>query len=227
MDAFSSLEDFFSRFTSIEFQKGDLLIRALENPPGIYYLRSGYVRLYSITETDNELTLNIFKPGSFFPMIWALGNLDNTFFFEALSPVSAWRAPKDQVVKFLRNQPTVFFDLTRRLTVGFNGLINHLGYLLSNNAQSKVISVLLMLARRFGTPASEGQVVIKLHLTHQDIAHLAYLARETASIELKKLERQGLISQSRRLWVVNNLPQLEHLILSSSILYRDSSPPVT
>jgi CRP-like cAMP-binding protein len=52
-------------------------------------------------------------------------------------------------------------------------------------------------------------VVIILPLTHQEIANLAGLTRETTSVEMKRLENDGFIGHQKHLLVVNNLSELE------------------
>src|SRR4030067_2058893 len=100
------LDNFFARFKSVHsYKKGELIIRADDPPSGIFYLKSGFVRLYSISKDGQDITFNIFKPGSYFPMFWAIGNSPNSYYFEAMTRIEVMKAPKEELIKFLKSNP--------------------------------------------------------------------------------------------------------------------------
>lgn len=182
------MEEFFSGFKKLSFKKGQTILRAGDSPPGIFYLKSGNVRMYSVSESGAELTLNIFKPKTFFPLIWAIGEIPNGYFFEAMGAVEAYLAPKSQTLKFLKKHPPLLFDVTRRAFVGLYGISARLESLAFDGARSKVLSTLLMLKKRS----------LSIPLTHQEIAVLSGTTRETTSRQLKNLEKQRLIKKRKR-----------------------------
>jgi len=100
-------EEFYNQFKSRDYKKGEMLIRADDDPQGIFCLTKGYVRQYTISKAGTELTLHILKPLSYFPMVWAINGTPNVYYFEALTEVEVGRAPKDQVVEFIKDKPTV------------------------------------------------------------------------------------------------------------------------
>ena len=175
-------------------------------------IKRGYVRLYSISKDGEEFTLIIFKKSDFFPFMWVINNTPNEYYLAALGDITFWRAPKEAVLTFIKENPDVLFELTSRLLVRFGGVLRRMEYLAFGNAHAKVASILLICAERFGKVVKKG-VVIDVPLTHSDVAALCALSRETVSIEMKKLERDGLISYRGRRIIVNKL----------SLLRRDSS----
>src|SRR3989344_4646928 len=128
------LDDFFTKFKHQQYKKGEILIRADDEPQGIFYLKSGVVRQYSISKDGEEQTLNLYKPISFFPLMWAINETPNTFYFEAAVDVEVHRAPKDEVIAFLKSEPEVMYDLVTRLYKGMHGLLTRIEYLQSGDA---------------------------------------------------------------------------------------------
>ena len=204
-----NLEVFFERFKPLKFRKREIILEAEEKPEGVFFIKSGYVRSYSISEEGREFTLNIYKPGTYFPATWALAEVPNTYFFEAMTTVELVRAPKEELKGFLKIHPEMLMDLTRRLLVGLNGLLVRIEHLLSKDAYHKVASALFMVGRRFGRKDGKGKIVVELPLTHQDIADLSYLTRETTSLEMKKLEKKGLVAKRKRLLVIKDMGKLK------------------
>jgi CRP/FNR family transcriptional regulator len=119
------------------------------------------------------------------------------------------KVPKDEVVRFIKNEPDVLFEFTRRLTIGLNGLITNIQYTLFGPVHTRIISAILFLAKRFGENLPDGTVRITIPLTHQDIANIIGIARETASIEIEKLAGKNLITDTKRSIIIRSVTRLE------------------
>ncbi len=201
-------ETFYEQFTIRDYKKGEMLIRADDDPQGIYCLTKGYVRQYTISKTGFELTLHILKPLSYFPMVWAINGTPNVYFFEALTPVQVGRAPRDQVVNFIKDKPVIIFELMSELLEDYAETLTRMEHLVFSDAYRRVISVLLYIAKHFGEEKNGG-VVVYHRFTQQDIATLVGVARETASIELAKLEKKKLIKYIDHAILFDDLQKLE------------------
>ncbi len=203
-------EEFFLKFNSSKhYKKEQIIIEPGLEPSGVFYIKSGFVRLFLISKDGRELTFNIYKPGMFFPMIWALSDSPNIYFFECLTDVELLKAPKNEVAEFLKSNPVVLLDLTRRILSGLEGLTKLMDILLSKNAYNQVCAVILMLARRFSNPNKNNHMAIEVPLTHRIIGTLAGLSREATSRELEKLEKEKIIEQVDHKIIVKNIKKLE------------------
>lgn len=210
------VDGFFNKYKIRRYGPKEVIIRADESSPYVFYIKRGYVRSYTISEAGKEFTLNIYKPGNYFSMNCVLGGVSNTHFFETITPVDVCVVPRDKVISFLEQNPEVLMDLTKRVLVGLEGVLTRMQYLLFGKAYNKVASSILLCSRRFGEKTHNG-TKIQIPLTHQDIANLAGLARETASVEIKKLERMGIIaSPSKRIVVLD-----EERLKEESLIYLD------
>ena len=185
-------EAFYKQFKIRNYKKGEMLIRADDDPQGIFCLTKGYVRQYTISKTGFELTLHILKPISYFPMVWAVNGTPNVYYFEALTPVEVGRAPRDEVVDFIKDKPTIIFELLSELIQDYAESLTRIENLVFSDAYRRVISVLLYIAKHFGEEHGKS-VIINHRFTQQDIATLVGVARETASNEMVKLEKKGLV----------------------------------
>lgn len=202
------LNNFFSRFKKYHYKKGEIILRGGDIPQGVYFIDKGYVKDYSVSEEGEELMLILFKPEDFFPLQWVFNNRPNQHYFAAVTPVDLWRCPKKDFLDFIKENPEIFLELTRHIMLRLGGLMQRMEYLAFGNAHQKVASIILICAERFGEK-EEGNTVIQVPLTHKDIASFLGIARETASIEIKKIERKGLIAYRGRLLVVKDPKALE------------------
>ena len=83
-----------------------------------------------------------------------------------------------------------------------------------NDSYTKIASILVVFARSYGK--KEGsEIVLDVPLTHKDIGLLIAAARETVSVEIKKLESKKLIEHRGKLLIIKNLKALEKEALLS------------
>lgn len=206
-------ELFYNQFKPRFYRKGEMLIRSDDDPQGIFCLTKGYVRQYAISKAGIELTLHILKPISYFPMVWAINGTPNVYNFEALTDIEVGRAPRDEVVNFIKDKPKIIFKLMSELLEDYAESLTRVEHLVFSDAYRRVISILLYIAKHFGVDDGK-QVKVDNRFTHQDIATLVGVARETASIEMLKLEKKGLVEYSNHLIVFKSIPNLELELLS-------------
>ena len=206
------IEEFFTQFKHIKYKKSEILIRADDNPSGILYLVSGNVRKYAISQKGDELVVNIFKPISFFPMSWAINNEPNEYFYDALTPVEIYRAPKEKVVEFIKNNPDVLYDLMSRVYSGTDGMLRRMTYLMAGNAYARLITELTIHAKRFGKKnESTGKIEIKV--SEKELASQAGMTRETVSREIKGIKDKGLVTFDKNVLIINNIEDFENELL--------------
>lgn len=186
-------ETFYKQFALRDYKKGEMLIRADDDPQGIFCLTKGFARQYTISKTGFELTLHILKPISYFPMVWAINGTPNSYYFETLTPVVVGRAPREQVIEFIKDKPNVIFALMSELLEDYAETLTRFEHLVFSDAYRRVISVLLYIAKHFGKESGDG-IIVSHRFTQQDIATLVGVARGTVSNELVKLEKMGLIA---------------------------------
>ncbi len=208
-------EKFYDKFILRDYKKGEMLIRADDDPRGIFCLTKGYVRQYTISKTGNELSLHILKPISYFPMVWAVNGTPNVYFFEALTAVQVGRAPRDQVVDFIKDKPALLFALMSELLEDYAETLTRVEHLVFSDAYRRVISVLLYIAKHFGKQRKNSSIIVHHRFTQADIATLVGVARETASIEPNKLEKKGLVKYVDHAILFDNVDKLNDELLSN------------
>lgn len=201
-EATVKIKAFFAKGKMLQFKKGEMIIRAEEQPLGVMYLTEGIVRTYSISTKGEEVVVNLFKPGTFFPMSWALNDKPNKFFFEALTDVKLFRCNRDEAVEFVKANPDVLLDLLKRVYSGLDGVFERMSHVMGEDAYQRLVSELSISVKRFGEKIKEGTYL--LHLSEKDLASQTGLTRETVSREMKKLkEKEYVIINKDQTMTVN------------------------
>ncbi len=206
-DESHKIRAFFSTHTPFHEAPGGVLIRPDERPSFIYFLETGVVEQIKTTLKGQELTLNYYKPGSFFPLMDSLTDIPNQYAFIALEDCTGFKAPVDAVIKWVKSDADISFDITKRLLKGLHGMLVKTEKLMQRDATAIVAQTILTFLARF-PKTDANSPVISISFTHQQLADSTGLSRETITRELSLLKRQGVISVEQKHITIHSVSEL-------------------
>lgn len=167
----------------------------------LYYIREGYVKVYNILDSGSEHIIFVYGPGDIFPFTSYLsGSGTARYFYESMTEVKlkvmAIKEFERRIQGNLQAGEALIAYTTR---VGLQ-FIQRIDVLSVNNAQRKVIAILAFLIHKTGS--EDNYTRLDIPLTTQDIADMCGLTRETTSLQLTQLRKEGIVSGSKNL-VIN------------------------
>jgi CRP-like cAMP-binding protein len=139
-------------------------------------------------------------------MSWAINNTPNIYFFEAMEDLELIRAPRDEVIEFVRSEPELLYNLLSRVYIGTDGLLSRMTYLMSGSAYERLIAELIIIAKRFGV---QNKRSIAVNTSEKDIAGQTGMTRETVSREIKALKNRGLVSFAAKKLIIIDIRRFE------------------
>lgn len=213
-NAQKKLLDFFLHHKKLVYKKGATIIRPEESPAGVYFVLEGYVKDYSLSPDGKSLNLILFKEKDIFPHNWIFNKIKNDHIFEAFTDCILLKSSREEFMEFLKKNPDVLLIVTQNVLVRMGGLFQRMEHLAFGNAGKRVSSMMLIFADRFGKKTPQG-IFIPVPLSHKDIAEFIGITRETASIEIKKLEDANIISRSSKSYLVKK----HHALLKRSVSF--------
>lgn len=203
------LQKLFGKRKIFKYKKGEIILRSGDMSQGVMLLKSGYARLESISKEGKELTMVIYKPGEFFPVVWTFfGQNPSVYDIEALTDCEIIRVPREEFLEITRRNSDLLIDLTKHIITRFQLALQRMAFLTFGDASAKLASILLILAKEYGVE-KQNSFEIQIPLTHKDIANLVGVTRETVSIELKKFDRKGIISYNKKILLIKNKEALQ------------------
>lgn len=207
------LEVFFDKYPLKKIKKGSVILKPGEITNKVGFIKSGYVRLYSTNESGQEITMQFFKPTLYLTIIYAMTDRKNEFYFEAITPVEMHEAPDKEVLDFLEENDDVNRELTNNIMTAFLDLIKHSSGLLAGNAMNRVAMMVYSLTNRMEGNTND-YAKIDFGITHKLIASLSGLTRETVTLQMIRLEKEGIIiNKSKSIQVIDK----EKLIKAANV----------
>lgn len=117
--------------------------------------------------------------------------------------------PKFEAV--VKRFPEVAYAVITALSVRLRWAIRLVHILQTQTAFNRVGSVLVALAERFPVETATG-TMIDLDIIHEDLAAIVGVSRQFMTITLHELERQGLISNTRKRITLTDAGKLRELV---------------
>ena len=187
------LETFFRVHTRVDYKKGETIVRPQDEPAGVFFIDSGFIKAYHITKYGEENLLLMRGAGSIFPLIWAFTGEHREVSYEAMQKTVLWRASRNDYLDFLAKNPDVM-QVVHDMTVEAYRLNSERVMTLSyRTARERIVSFLLNHAKRFGIENSQKGVTIHAPLRQSDIASSVNATRETTSREINTLKKKGML----------------------------------
>jgi CRP-like cAMP-binding protein len=185
------------------------MIFAPGDPDGqLYFLLEGTVRLYKIYGDYKEATVALLKDGGVFGELGLDEAPCQNAFAEAVTDARVVRVRKSTLNEVIRRRPEfamkLFFSFAERLRQSDEVIES----LLDRGVSARLATLLLNLGERFGEANGSG-TVLKVRLTHQDLANMIVSTREAVSKVMSEFQRDGLIEvKNRRISVSPQLAEV-------------------
>ena len=187
-----------------QFAKKRTILFQGEIPRSVMVLESGLVKVYGITTGGDQRTVTLLSAGDIFPVECVFDKSRvSLYYYEALTDCSVLSLPKADFKEALENSPALKDQVFQAYMAHYTSATMHIYALEHSHAHEKLVYILQYLVARFGEKQSDGLTKIELRLSHQDIAEMVGLTRETTAVELHRLKDKGLIDYQRFSYFVN------------------------
>lgn len=154
-------------------------------PEQLYRVRSGLVRVHTMDDDGNGLTLRYIKPGEYFGEE-SLAGLERVYFAEAVTDSAV------DVINPALLGPEDTLDVTVHLVKSLNRGYRSLYRLAGKRLKSRIASELLELATTaLATRKPDGKTMV--YATHDELAAAVGSVRETVTKVVGELSREGVI----------------------------------
>src|ERR687895_2083699 len=203
-----SLEDFEGesiRVAERRYAAKDTLFAPGDPDGQLYFLLEGTVRLYKIYGGYKEATVALLAEGDVFGELSLEERSCQNAFAEAVTDARVAVVRKSVLNEVIKRRPEFALKLFSSFSERLKQSDETIESLLDREVSARLATLLSHLGERFGEPCNSG-TVLKVRLTHQDLANMIFSTREAVSKEMSAFQRAGLIEvRNRRISVT---PQL-------------------
>jgi CRP/FNR family transcriptional regulator len=189
-------KEFFSLCSEKRFPHGATIFTAGVASSFMYILESGLVKLIFLSEKGQETILLILKPGDVFGEL-LLSQEKRAFTAIVVEDALVTMISREDLLRLLSLAPRLALNFIRVLSKRLARVEKGLAESSHTWSYHRLAKVLLHLSEQYGEEVPAG-TLIKLRLTHEDLANLIGTTRETVTTQLNRFSRMGLLSRRAR-----------------------------
>jgi CRP-like cAMP-binding protein len=189
------------------FKRGSTIYAPNQAGETVLVLAAGRVKIKDITPDGRETILAFIEEGELFGELAILDGQSRREYAEAVDACQVLLIPRGDIVALMESRPDIALSVTK--LIGFRRLRieSRLRNLLFLSSRDRMLHILLELADSHGD-RNRNRVELRIPLTHQDVASLIGVTRETATLTLGQLQAAGLVEVSRRRLVISDIRRL-------------------
>ena len=196
------------------FAKGMIIFHKEGLGRQLYIIESGKVRIFVLSESGQEISVNIYGPGEIFGELSLLDGLPRSAGAIALEKTVTLTLDRQDFVRYLRTLPGMAPSIIEGLSKCLRYTTQFAESLAFLDVYGRVAAKLLELADRYGVQEGPGETPIELRLTQTELATWVVASRETVNKVLGAFRDQNLIEIDGQ-----GITILDQLGLKARILY--------
>jgi len=177
----------------------------------LYLVKEGAVKLTRLAPKGNEIILDIIGAGTIFGEMGEGDGYERNESAYALEDCVVCSIKRDDFSRVVKSIPGFSTKVMRMKAPNGRTIENNLIDLLYRTVEQRLALTLLRLDGEFGEPHKSGRL-IRLKLTHNDLADLVASTRETVTASLTRMKEKGLIDYDGKFVVLVSADGLKSLV---------------
>ncbi len=190
-------------------QKGQFIYYPETPSSSVFFLKKGRVKIVSYTEDGKEIIKKILWPGDIFGELGLIdGDSKRSDFSQAMDDdVLICAMGKEEMVQMMSMNSKLNLKVMKIIGLRLRKVERRVESLIGKSARTRLIEFIKELAEERGKKIGT-EILIKHHLTHQDIASLNAISRQKTTAILNELRDESLITFDRNSLLVRNIDKL-------------------
>ncbi|MBX4201803.1 Crp/Fnr family transcriptional regulator [Candidatus Saccharibacteria bacterium] len=173
----------------------------------IYLVDSGYIKAYTILDSGDTRTILLLGPGDIFPLAFSASmdweNYEIRYFYQTLGDAKLLSLPSVVMKQHIEKDTDNMGTYMSYLAASNQAIMDQLEVMKNKKAIDKVELLLPYLVAKAGKKIRPDVYQLQLKLSHQEIADLSGVTRETTTTLIKELEHLGIVDQQKGKWLIN------------------------
>ncbi|HUS25829.1 MAG TPA: Crp/Fnr family transcriptional regulator [Nevskiaceae bacterium] len=180
------------------YAKGQIILYQGDTTGDMLVLKQGGVKMYDIDDQGNEKILHILRPPAIFPLVsYLFKQSEILWFYAALTDVEIYILPYADVVPHMQEDGKLAMYLLARAVNEMHELLVRLNSLGKTTTHDKLLAALKFLAVHHATVRANGWRRVTFTITHQLLADMTGITRETATMTMKQLQEEKIVRSPR------------------------------
>ncbi len=194
----------------VRVRKGHIIVGQGARAADVFFVVSGQFQVLIYSKDGKEVSIRTLGAGDLFGELAALDGGRRTANVVALTSGQLLQIDGADFRRLLETSPAAAIWLVQRLAAQVRSLTERIFELSALDVRSRLHCELLRLGLMAGVNGNEARIVEGP--THHELANRIGTHREAVTRELRDLARRGVITQTRREFVIHNVSELSRFV---------------
>ena len=199
-----------SRVGVRKLAKGELLFNFGDAADHMYVVAKGRMRIWAVSASGAEVTLNVLGPGACLGEIAVLDGSERTAGASALEKAELIVITRAAFDYALDRDPQLARNAIALLCNRMRWVSQRMEDSALRSASERLARLIVFLSRDYGHETPSG-IHVAMNLTQGELARWAQMSRESLNKTLNRWADEGLLSQARGNMEVHDLERLEEI----------------
>ena len=190
-----------------EFPRNSAIYLPSDIADGVFLLGQGRVRICSNTGDGKQSILAFIDPGEVFGELSLVQGGEREERAEAAVDSQVILLPGEELRRLLEESASLSLGVTKLIGLRRKRIERRLRNLLFRSNRDRLLHLLLELTEQYGKTITEG-VLLDVRLSHQELASIIGVTRESVTTLLGGMQLEGLLLVSRQKVVIRNIQRL-------------------
>ncbi|WP_240666768.1 Crp/Fnr family transcriptional regulator [Longirhabdus pacifica] len=198
------------------FNKKSVVFMQDEERTSVFFIVKGVIRIYKIDDEGNEQVIAFLTDGEMFPHTGFFDQSPYPATAEVMDETTLLSIPITAFESVLEKFPQIAIKVMRVMGKKIRDLQQQMKHLISNDTTAMICAAILRLAKDHGKEV-ENTIVVELPITHQHLANMIGVARESVTRTMNQLKQDNVLTTDRKKIVILNVEGLKAKLNASMI----------
>lgn len=194
------------------YATGEFLHEAGEPMDAVVFINAGRVKVYRVSREGKQQTIVLLGAGDAFGEIGMVDPRAQQLYVEALEETTVCRTSRDGFLRVASRDPALALRLAEAMGEKLQDARERIADFAFRDVRARVANLALtFLERERRLTGDPGRDRLSIGLTHRELADLIGTRRESVTLALNALERDGLIRLEDHILVVADEVAMRHI----------------
>lgn len=186
------------KLSATTFKKGHVLCREFETSENFYLIKTGVVKIYSLSESGKQVTHAFLSTGELIGISGLTERKTASATAEILEEAELYILKKESAVELLKKHPPLLLQILNKVNKDQENAYIRFDRIINFKARERIARSLIDLGALFGESTVQG-LQIKLRLTREELASYIGISPETAIRFLSEFKRKNLVIEKNHM----------------------------
>lgn len=178
------------------YKKGSIIFNQEDDSKGVYFIKSGRIKIYKSSVDGKEHILHILGEGEAFAEVCVFQGTKYPATAKAIEDSEVYLIENLKLEDLIKKDSSIALELIKVMSTRLINISRSIETIALKDAAGKVATIIIRIATEKGIELKNGNLV-PIDISRLDMANMVSLTRESFTRALTKLKEEGIVEVNK------------------------------